>query len=311
MNYRIIGVDVSKETLDIFILPEGKHQKLINDSRGFKQLMPHATFESTHVIFEPTGQYHKGLEAWLKHNGITYTKMNPRQARRFAEAIGTQAKTDAVDARLLAKYGQTLELAPTLPVDDVVLSLKELQVARSALTKDRTAIRNRLHATCIPLVQRQLKRQLALIEKHLTAITDLMKETISSHAQLKQRYDILLSIPGLGDITAIAMLCEMPELGSLDSKQVASLAGLAPMTRQSGNWKGKACIRGGRRNVRRALYMPALVACRYNPDFKRKYEQMIAAGKPAKVAITAIMRKMIVLANMLIKQDRKWTENPA
>lgn len=310
MTDHIIGIDVSKETLDIFFLPESKQQKLSNDAQGLKRLLPFVFPDDTHVIFEPTGQYHKGLEAWLKHENITYTKVNPRQARRFAEAIGTQAKTDAVDARLLAKYGQTLEPTPTLPADEEILTLKDLHVARTALIKDRTAVRNRLHVARILLVQKQLKQRLAQIETHLKAITDLMKDIISSHAHLKQRYDILLSIPGLGDSSTLAMLCEMPELGALKSKQVASLAGLAPMSRQSGHWTGKACIKGGRRNVRQALYMPALVACRYNPDFKRKYEQLVQAGKPKKVAITAIMRKLILLANTLIKQDRKWVENP-
>lgn len=252
----------------------------------------------------------RAFERALALAGLPLVKVNPRQARRFAQGTGKLAKTDSLDAKLLARMGAVLEIEPRPAIKETIAELKELHVARQALVKDRTAAKNRAKALTLPLLKKQNERRLAQIERQLEAIEDAIRAIIEADADCARNFNILKSIPGLSDVTAFALLIEMPELGTLEAGEAASLAGLAPMNRQLGRWNGRAYIQGGRANLRQALYMPALVAARFNPDFKAKYDQFIAAGKPAKVAITAIMtaimRKMLVLANALIKAQRIW-----
>jgi transposase len=174
------------------------------------------------------------------------------------------------------------------------------------LVRDRTALKNREKTLTVTLLKRQCRQRLEQIARHIQALDAEIATVIKADEKLARRHNILTSIAGLGTLTASQLVATMPELGSLENKQAASLAGLAPVARQSGQWKGKSFIRGGRANVRQALYMPALVAARFNPDLKAKYQQLIAAGKPAKLAITAIMRKLIITANALLKKDRLW-----
>jgi len=175
--------------------------------------------------------------------------------------------------------------------------------------KNRTAAKNRSKTLSHPLLKRQNTAQLRQIERQIVAVEREILDRIKADPDLARRFEILLSIPGVSTITAFTILIEMPELGTLDQRQAASLAGLAPITRQSGKWNGRASIRGGRANLRQALYMPALVAMRFNQDLKTKYQHLVAAGKPAKVAITAIMRKLLILANALVRDDREWIPN--
>jgi len=185
--------------------------------------------------------------------------------------------------------------------------LCELVGARRTLVQDRTAAKNRQHNLQTGLLKRQTTRRLKQIEADVMAIDTECLALIKGDETLVHRYDILISIPGIGQTTAIIMLAEMPELGTMDKRQTAALAGLAPITRQSGTWKGKSFIRGGRANLRQALYMPAMVAIRFNNELKTRHDKFIAGGKPFKVAITAIMRKLIITANALLRDNRKWT----
>jgi len=307
----IIGIDVSKGQLDAFRTSDRCHKPFPNDAQGHRGLVQWiGNGGNVRVIFEPTGAYHRHLEAALASNSISFVKVNPRQARRFAEATGTQAKTDRVDAMLLARMGAALDLAPCTTRSKNLHELRELHVARMGLIKDRTAARNRASIATHAILKRQAGARLALIEKQLAEIDAFMTAMIAQDPGLAQRLEILISIPGVGCATAFALLIDMPELGTLDNKQAASLAGLAPVSRQSGTWQGKERIRGGRATLRCAMFMPALVAARHNTDLKRKYEQLIANGKPPKLAITAIMRKLVVLANALLAKGRKWTEMP-
>ena len=320
MTLSTIGIDVSKDHLDAHRLPDGAHRRFTNSGRGLKALRTWLTkTPAQRIVYEPTGinrryfmaHIEQLLERTLAPLGLPLVKINPRQVRRFAEATGKLAKTDRADAALLARMGAVLK-PPLRPMADAPLAeLKELHIARQALMKDRTAARNRQKTLTLPLVKRQNVARLEQIETHLNALDEDIRARIHQNAELAQRCDILCSIPGISEITAWALLIEMPELGSLDRKQAASLAGLAPVARQSGNRTGRAFIRGGRANLRQALYMPALVAMRFNEDLKAKYLALSKAGKPAKVAITAIMRKLLVLANALLRDKRKWTTKPA
>ena len=185
--------------------------------------------------------------------------------------------------------------------------MKELHSARRALVKDRVAARNRSHTHRSALLKRQARARLAQIDRQIAAIDAALHAQLAADPVLRDRFEILVSIPGVGDATAFAMLVEMPELGALEHKCAASLAGLAPIARDSGQHRGKRFIRGGRAPLRQALYMPALVAVRFDAAMKARYEALLAAGKPSKVALVAIMRKLLILANALLRDRRTWT----
>jgi transposase len=306
------GVDICKDALDVHLHPQGEMRRFANNAKGFRALIAWlGAFAIARVVYEPTGAYHHRFERRLAEADFPLCKVNPRQARRFAEAIGKQAKTDAVDAAMLARFGALIE-PPARPIASETLdAMKELHIARRALIKDRVAAQNRAHMRRSALLKRQAAERLQQIERQIGAIDAALKAHLAADDALTARFEILRSIPGLGETTAFAVLIEMPELGALEHKCAASLAGLAPMARESGQWKGKRFIRGGRAQLRQALYMPALVAIRFNAAMKAKYDAFIAAGKPPKVAITAIMRKLLILANALLRDGRAWTPKPA
>ena len=301
-----IGIDISKDHLDVYRLGTGAFAGFTNDPAGFAALKRWIGDRQPHLlVYEATGPYHGRFEQAFAGK-LPLVKVNPLQARRFAQACGKRAKTDQVDARMLAQMGAALDLMADKPADEGQDELKELQVARTALVKDRTRLKNRLKTQTLAITRRQTRARLAQVERQLEALQGEIASRLKASPKRARAYAILQSIRGIGDVVAAAILIECPEIGTLGKKQAACLAGLAPMTRQSGKWKGKAFIQGGRKFLRDALYMPALVAIRFNPDLKQKYQSMIKTGKPPKVALTAIMRKLIELANALIKADRMW-----
>lgn len=214
-----------------------------------------------------------------------------------------------IDARMLANFGNALSLEPDQPVDGEQIDLRELFSARGGLIKDRTCLINRLQTQTLALVRRQTKARIEQLARQLKVLQHDINERLQAFPGRARANTILRSIPGIGEVAASSILIEMPEIGSLRKKKAASLTGLAPMTQQSGKWRGKARIQGGRKPLRDALYMPALVATKHNPHMRDKYIAMVNQGKPKKVALTAIMRKLIELANALVKADREWLPN--
>jgi len=212
---------------------------------------------------------------------------------------------------LLARMAATLQplIRPARTAQQAQMA--ELINARDGLVRDRMALKNREKNLTIALLKRQCRQRLDQIDRHIAALDAGISTLVAADATLARRHQILTSIAGVGTLTANQLIATMPELGNLENKQAAALAGLAPVARRSGQWKGKSYIRGGRANVRQALYMPALVAAWYNPDLKAKYQKLLAAGKPAKIAITAVMRKLVVTANALLKADRCWAPSQA
>ncbi|MBS1054715.1 MAG: IS110 family transposase [Acetobacter aceti] len=302
-----LGIDISKDYLDAFWHSRAELRSVPNTPAGFADLCNWvASADDILFVFEATGAYHRGLERHLGLAAVPFLKVNPRQARRFAQAVGRLAKTDSVDARLLAKMGVVLDLGPQRVEGEDIHDLRELLTARRALVKDQVTAKTRRATAVNPIIQEQLDRRISDIALDIRALDDVMAQIAQQRCTLEDRIQRLMSIPGIGRLTATVMLIDMPELGHLDSKKIAALAGLAPMSQQSGQWQGKERINGGRATLRRAVYMPALVAIRFNADFKRKYEQLIKAGKAKKVAITAIMRRMIILANTLLRENRNW-----
>lgn len=308
MTNDTIGIDISKSHVDVFHLEGREAKRFENAPRGFRALQKWLSqLTVARVVYEPTGPYHRGFERALSGK-LPLVKINPLQARRFAQACGTYAKTDAVDARILARMGSALALEPDAPISKNQLDLRDLQVSRTALIKERTRLRNRGEVQTNTVLKRQIRTRLALVTRQIAELDDEIARRIAEDPETVRKRDILCSVPGLGQVATATILTFLPEIGSLDRKQVGSLAGLVPHSRESGQWKGKTFISGGRKALRDALYMPALVATRFNPDLKAKYTALREAGKPAKVAIVAIMRKLLEIANALVKADRLWTE---
>jgi transposase len=304
------GIDISKDWLDVHLHPDGSYMRFANEAAGHKALFKWlAGWSIERVAYEATGAYHRALEQ--AGRALPLVKLNPRRARRFAEATGTLAKTDRVDAAMLARMAAMLKPDLRAIKSEALAQLSELIVAREGLVKDRTALANRAKNLTLPMLRKHNEQRRLLVAKQIKAIDEAATALINANPDLARKRDIIVSIKGLGTVTANQLVADMSELGTLENKQAASLAGLAPVARQSGQWKGKSFIQGGRANVRQALYMPALVAIRFNPDLKAKYDQLIAAGKPAKVAITAIMRKLVVMANALLRDNRMWAESMA
>lgn len=245
MTDHTIGVDISKSHLDAFRLEDGAAQRFENSAAGFRALVKWlGKAPVARIVFEPTGAYHKAFEATLGET-LPMVKVNPLQARRFAEAHGTRAKTDAVDAQILARMGMAFNLVPQGPESRETRVLKDLHVARTGLIKDRTRLRNRAQTHDIALLKRQTKARLAQVERQLAELDTEIAALIETRKTTARSRDILCSMPGIGAVTAAAMLTLLPEIGTLERKQVASLAGLAPITRQSGQWQGKSFKHSG------------------------------------------------------------------
>ena len=309
MDQVTIGIDISKDRLDAHRHPDGAAQQFANTRGGLTQLIRWiGTTRVERVVFEATGRYHRDLEGRLGEAGFPLAKVNPRQVKRFAQSFGVRAKTDRADAAMLARMGAALALVPHPAKPEIPHHLNDLGVARRALIQDRPRKRTGRKG-CALRSWAALIGAPPQIDADLETIDNAISQIIAANPELWARRAILVSIAGISEVTAAAILTMMPELGNLDRKQAASLAGLAPVTRQSGRWRGKAFIQGGRAALRQALYMPAVVASRFNPDLKAKYDQLIAAGKPAKVAISAIMRRLIILANALIRDKRLWEKS--
>ena len=307
-----IGIDISKDHLHAALYPCGETRCFANTRSGHTGLLRWIiSCNPVRIVFEATGPYHRQLELRLEQAGLSFAKVNPRQARRFAEACGRLAKTDRVDALMLARFGALLEPQTRAARSDSLMQLAELVAGRRSLIKDRTASLNRLKTLSLDLLKRHARHRLRQINAQLASLDAVIDTLIASDPVLARRLAILVSIPGLGATTAHALLADLPELGAMDQRQAASLAGLAPVTRQSGTWNGKSFIQGGRAHLRQALYMPALVAMRFNPDLKRSYESLVSRGKHAKLAITAVMRRLVILANALLRDDRTWAPKTA
>jgi transposase len=309
MSDTTIGIDVSKDHLDAHALPAGTALRVPNTARGIARLLRWiGAGPVARIVYEPTNRYHRALEARLAAAGLPLAPVNPLKARRFAQALGLQAKTDRIDARMLAEMGLRLTPGLQVPNPENLQHLKDLVAARRALVADRVADGNRTGGHTVPLLQRLARRRRAAIEADITQIEAAITALIAADPGLAEKARILQSLPGIAALTAATLLAEAPELGQLEARQIAALAGLAPVTRESGAWRGKATIQGGRRHLRRALYMPTLTAIRRNRDLAALFTRLRAAGKPAKLALVAAMRKLIILANTLLREGREWQE---
>ena len=306
MNNNItIGIDVSKDSLDVCIMPSREQHRVANDEGGFRKLYKVVKGREGifRIVMEHTGGYQKALARYLLDKGLPVSVVNPSKVRHFAKASGIKAKTDAIDAEVLAMFGLAHE-PPVIGVrDERSEALRQLVHRKGQLIKMATAEKNRLDKEPCVELRKSSERMLKVLEKELDKITEQIGAIIEADADLRRRSGILQSVKGVGKESAAVLIAEMPELGHIGRRQIASMAGLAPMNRDSGKKKGHAFIQAGRKYARCSLYMPTIVAVRFNPVLKRHYEAMLSRGKPKKLAVTACMRKLLVHLNSLLAKE--------
>jgi len=303
-----VGIDVCKERLDVYLHPAARHLAVANDAGGWRRLKRVLAEQPVaRVVMESTSKYHRAAHRSLWAAGLAVAVVNPLRARLFAEAAGALAKTDAIDARILALMAERLDPAAVQPLRESVEAVQELARARRAAVDERVALAQRRSTALSPFLRRELASRARTLESHIERLETELQRIIAADPVLARRQTILRSIPGIARTIAVTLLATLDEIGQLTGKQVAALAGLAPFARDSGPRKGARYTRGGRRDLRSALYMAALSAARFNPDLAAFKQRLRDNGKPPKVALVAVARKLIELANTLVREDRTWT----
>lgn len=304
---QFVGIDVSKETFNYHIRPAGLEDSLPRSPTGIRQLLSRLKdFTVELIVMEATGGYETLLAAELAAHTLPVVIINPRQIRDFARSNGRLAKNDTIDAAIIAHFAQAIRPAIRPLPDAVTLAFSELVARRRQIIELHTAETNRLQIARNPKVTRSIKRILAALARQRAEIDEEIDETVSSSPIWKEKDELLQSVKGIGATTARALLAEIPELGQLNRRQLASLAGLAPFDHDSGKFKGVRCISGGRGAVRASLFMATWSATRSNPVIRIFYNRLIAKGKKFKVAITACMRKLLTVLNMILKTKTPW-----
>jgi transposase len=305
-----VGIDVAKQQLDVALLPTGKKFAVKRTSDGYQQLLDQLPAAgSCHVVLEATGGYEREVVAELLSHGHHVSVVNPRQVRDFARALGILAKTDRIDAYVLARFAEQVNPRSVLDVAPKLAELQQLVERRRQLIELRTAENNRLELCTAKMARKSIQQVLKTIDKQIAAIEAEIARLVDSDDDWKHKTQVLISVPGVGKITAASLIADLPELGQLNRAQIVSLAGLAPFNHDSGKLKGKRAIGGGRVTIRNALYMAALSAMRCNPALKEFAQRLNQKGKLFKVRITACMRKLLVVLNSLVKNNQTWCNN--
>jgi transposase len=304
------GIDVGKSWLDAHVLPAGTALRVPNTRAGIAQLKRWLVrAEVDLVAVEATGKWHRALCRSLHASGIAVSVVVPYRVRMFAKAQGILAKTDRIDARVLALFAMVMAPSRTVPAAVALEELQELITARASAVAEETALKNQAHVAETAFLKRQLARRAARLKADIAALEAECLKRIKADPVVARRYEILLSIPGIGAKIAMTLIADLAELGSIGVKQIAMLAGLAPQADDSGQRQGTRIIRGGRAQVRRMLYLAAVSAARCNPGLKAFYRRL-ATTKPVKVALIATARKLVLLANTLIADNRLWLPTP-
>jgi transposase len=305
-----IGIDVAKAQFAFACRPSGETGTVPNAEEGIRELVAHCqALTPTLIVLEATGGYEAALVAALATAGLPLVVVNPRQVRDFAKATGQLAKTNALDAQVLALFAERVRPTPRPPPDEAVQALDALLTRRRQLVEMLTAERNRL-LIARPAVRRDLQRHIRFLERRLREADDDLHIAVKASPLWRGKDDLLQSVPGVGRVVSLTLLAELPELGRLSHKEIAALVGVAPLNRDSGTLRGKRLVYGGRAPVRAALYMAALVASKCNPVIRLFYQRLRAAGKPAKVALTAGMRKLLIILNAIARSGRPWQPVP-
>ena len=301
-----VGIDVSKDHLDVAVRPAGEAWQVSHDPQGINSLTERLRELAPRlVVVEATGGMEMALTGELAAAGLPVAVVNPRHVRDFARAAGQLAKTDSLDAHVLAHFAEAMQPKPRDLPDASAQELRALVARRRQLVEMTTAEKNRMR-TATPRVRTKVQEHVRWLEDSLKELDKDLADSIRSSPMWRTKEKLLRSTPGVGPILSMTLLSDLPELGVLNRGEIAALVGVAPFNRDSGTLRGKRKVWGGRSQVRAVLYMATLVATRFNPVLRDFYQRLCAAGKPKKVAITACMRKLLTILNVMVKHNRQW-----
>ena len=307
MEQTFVGIDVSKDRLDVHVRPTDETFAVARDGEGLAALIERlATLDPDLVVMEATGGFEQTVAAAVVAAELPLAVVNPRQIRDFARATGQLAKTDALDAKAIATFAEKIRPEVRPVPDEQARALGELVARRRQLIEMMIAERNRRRQLTSRRLLKGVDRVLAMLQKELSALESELADGIRGTPAWRERDELLQSVPGIGDVVARTLIADLPELGRLDRKQIAALVGVAPLNRDSGKMRGKRTTWGGRAKVRCALYMAALVASRRNPVLKAFYQRLVSPGKAKKLALTAVMRKLLTILNAMVRDNTRW-----
>jgi transposase len=302
-----IGIDVSKDRLDVHIRPSGEAFSVMHDAEGISALLERLKLaEPTLVVLEATGGLQTRAAAGIAAAGLSTAVVNPRQVRDFARATGRLAKTDMLDAEIIARFAEAVRPEPRPLSDEAGQALQALVARRRQLVDMRVAEKNRRTQIRDPKLRDRLDEHLDWLAKAIAEVDQEMDDHIRNSPIWRAKEDLLTSVPGVGDKTARTLIADLPELGTLSRRQIAALVGLAPINRDSGTYRGKRHIAGGRSHVRAALYMATMTAIRCNAVIRDAYRRLVAAGKKRMTALVACMRKLLVILNAILRDNLAW-----
>jgi len=302
-----IGIDISKNTFDVHCLIDGSDHHVDYTEKNIRYTVERlVSAEPGLIVMEATGGYEIPLAEELFAAGLPVAIVNPKRIRDFAKAIGQTAKTDRIDARIIARFGAILQPPPTDAPDETLVRIRALTARKRQLIKMRTAEKNRTEHSRDEFTARSIRTVIEALNAQIAAVEEQVRTLVSSSPNLKRKAEIIRSVPGLGEKTADTLVTDMPELGTLNRRQAAALTGTAPINRDSGQFRGKRMTGGGRCEVRKTLYMPTLAAIRHNPVIRSYYHRLLATGKKKMVAVVACMRKIIVVVNSMLAKNEAW-----
>jgi len=301
-----VGIDVSKDRLDVAVRPSGENFAVPRTGAGLDDLVARLkVLKPNLIVLEATGGLESVVAAALAGAGLPVAVANPGQIRAFARAIGQRAKTDPIDAAVIAHFGEATGVVPRPLPDHATQQLADLIARRRQIIEMIGAERQR-ESRANPRIKKSIGRLVKALERELSSVNTNIDDAVRGSPAWREKEDLLSSVPSVGPAISRTLIAELPELGSLNRKQIAALVGLAPFARQSGQWRGKSFIGGGRASVRKALFMGAMVAAQYNPVLKAVYERLVAVGKPKKVALIAVARKLLTILNAIVRDSTPW-----
>jgi transposase len=307
MDRTTVGIDVSKDRLDVGVRPDGEVFAVERNAAGLERLVARLKELSPRIVaLEATGGFETVVTAALASAGLPVVVVNPAQIRAFAKAIGQRAKTDPIDAAVIAHFAEATNLEPRPVPDEQTRLLGDLLGRRRQIVEMIVAECQREKRMTVPRLRKSIARLVKVLEKELARLDADIDDCVRGSPAWREKEDLLASVPGVGPVIARTLIAELPELGQLGRKEIAALAGLAPFTRQSGRWRGKTFIAGGRTPVRAVLFMGAMVAKKHNPELKAFFDRLVAAGKPKMVALIAVARKLLTILNAILRDNRPW-----
>jgi transposase len=307
MDIIAVGIDVSKDRLDVAVRPGGELFAVTRNASGVDRLIERMRALAPGIIaLEATGGFETVVAASLAAAALPVVVVNPAQIRAFAKALGQRAKTDPIDAAVIAHFAEATKPQPRPLADEATQLLADLVARRRQIIEMIGAERQRETRITVSRLRKSIRRVIGMLEKELAELDGEIDHSVRGSPAWCEKEDLLASVPGVGPIISRTLIADLPELGTLSRKQIAALAGLAPFTRQSGQWKGRSFIGGGRKSVRTALFMGAMVAMRHNPALRAFFDRLTKAGKPKMVAIIAVARKLLTILNAIVRDKRPW-----